>query len=81
MCPGCGQPRTKALWVDGETRARWAAGYQECGACYELAKQQEAQRLKDAKVQHAMSKPHEKTPWLAPHLITAHRHWLVQPAD
>ena len=80
VCPGCGQPRDKALWVTGEDRAQWSAGFQECGACYELGDQQEAQRIKDAQELDRLTATSKK-PHLIKRPVTSHRHWLVQPAD
>lgn len=82
LCPGCGQPQTVSLFnKDADTHPTYAAGFVECLGCKELLDQQEAQRLKDAKVQHDMAKPHEKHPHTAPHLVTGHRHYRVWPTD
>lgn len=78
LCPGCGQPRSRSLWTDGKPREKWSAGYTECGGCHELGRQQEEQRVKDAKRLDAKT-AQSKTPHLVTRPVTTHRHWLVQP--
>ena len=78
MCPGCGQPRSESLWVKGQAKAKWVAGFTECGSCHELGAQQEAQRVKDAEVLERLTANHKK-PHLAKRPVTTHRLWQVQP--
>ncbi len=76
VCPGCGQPHTRSLYdKTKDVQPVYGAGFVECLACKQLLDQQEAQRVKDAKKQHALSKPYKDNPHLAPHLVTGHRHW------
>lgn len=79
LCPGCGQPRTESLWQSGQPRARWEAGFTECGACHELGRQQEAQRVKDARTLDNLTGTHPK-PHLVQRPVTGHRLWLVHQA-
>ena len=76
LCPGCGQPHTRSLYdKTRDHQPSYSAGFVTCLGCTELLRQKEAQRLKDAKKQHAMSKPYKDNPHLAPQLMTGHRHW------
>ena len=63
--------------VYAETKPRYQAGYVTCAGCYELARQQDAQRVKDAKA-HKARTGNSPNPELLPREPTTHRHWVVQ---
>lgn len=81
LCPGCGQPMTRALFdAARDEQPRFMAGFMECLGCRALAYQQDQQRIKDVKAHKAMV-PKDADPALYPSIFTSHRHWVVQPAD
>lgn len=77
LCPGCGQPHTRALFdTDADHQPRYTAGFVTCLGCKELLEQKDAQRIKDTQEMRRRTDG-MKHPEDAKSVLSGHRHWRL----